>query len=189
MKTLSILGAVLATFLPAFQGSAGDSPPPFPEASKPGLYVNSKIGFALPYPEDFTPVQPQGSEIFRAEPQNRYPSLRVWFIPNLKMPLKNLSRMWKTNLKDYSKDAIKVVFDQDAEAASGVLAREIELEWVTNEKTPRPGMKVNSYYYAVKRSNGWIVAGVTSTSGAVKKEIKEKIYMMQLKPEAQAKAS
>lgn len=189
MKTVSILGAVLAVFLLAFHGSASDSPPPFPEASKPGLYVNNMIGFALPYPADFAPVQPQGREMFRAEPKNRYPSLRVWFMPNLKMPLKNLSRMWKTNLKDYTKDAIKVVYDQDAKAASGVPSREIELEWVTNEKTSRPGMKINSYYYAVKRSNGWIVVGVFSTNGAVKEEIKEKIYTMQLKPEAESKAS
>ena len=96
MKTVSILGAVLAVFLLAFHSSASDSPPPFPEASKPGLYVNKKIGFALPYPGDFAPVQPQGREIFRAEPKNRYPSLRVWFMPNLKMPLKNCNMIYIT---------------------------------------------------------------------------------------------
>lgn len=184
MKTVSVLMAIVAVFLLVFNSFASDSHLPFPEVSKPGLYVNNTIGFALSYPESFSPAQPHRREIFRFEPKERYPSLRGWFMPNLKMPLKNLLKMWKTNLKDYSKDTIKVLYDQDIKTASGVVAREIELEWVTNEMAPSPNLKINSYYYAVKRSNGWIVVGVISTNGAVNKEIKEKIYSIQLSPEA-----
>lgn len=153
----------------------------FPKASKPGLYVDNKIGFALPYPVEWASVKPSGREIFRAQPEARYPSVRAWFFPNFTMPLKNLSMVWTTNLKDYSKGEIKTIYDNETESSSGVVAHETELEWMTNEKTRRPDMKINSYYLALKNSKGWLIIGVYSVNGPVQQDIKEKVRAIQLK--------
>jgi hypothetical protein len=161
----------------------GDSITPFPKESKPGLHVDNKIGFAVPYPEGWAPAKTRSREIFRAEPNTRYPSLRVWFFPNLTIPLKGLSRMWTTVLKNYSKDKIKILYDQGIKSKSGLDAQETELEWITNEKTPRPNMKINSYYFGIKNGKGWIIVGVYSVNGKVKDEIKKNAYSIQLKAE------
>jgi hypothetical protein len=167
----------------AQNAAKSDSATSFPKESKPGLYVDNRIGFAVLYPEEWTPANTQGREIFRAEPEMKYPSFRVWFLPNLQMPLKSLSKMWTSMRKDYSKDEIKVVYDLETKSESGVGAQEIELEWITNENTPRPNLKVNTYCFGIKNSNGWIVVGVTSVNGLVQEDIKKKIHFIELKPE------
>lgn len=158
----------------------------FPEASKPGLHVDNKVGFALPYPDEWASVKPIRSEIFRAQPEARYPSVRVWFFPTLAMPLKNLSKMWSTNLKGYSKGEFKTLYDQETKSSSGVVAHETELEWMTNEESSSPNMKINSYFFALKRSTGMLVISVFNNNGPVQEDIKMKVHAIQLKTQEAA---
>lgn len=201
MKKKSILRMVLSVLVLATIGLAGGSggitilfaaqntgklnmagsDSSFPETSKPGLHVDNKVGFALPYPDEWTPVKTIRREIFRAQPEARFPSVRAWFFPNFTMPLKNLSKVWATNLKNYSKGDIKTVYDQEAKSSSGVVAHETELEWMTNENAARPDMKMNSYFFAVKQSKGWLVIGVFSVNGPVQQDVKTKVRAIQLK--------
>lgn len=203
MKTMVMLGIVISFLVPAENGLGGESggsasviisqssgdrniaknesATPFPEKSKPGLFVDSKVGFAILYPVEWASVKPRGREVFRAQPETNYPSLRAWFFPNFTMPLKNLSRVWTTNLKNFSKGEIKTLYDRETKSSSGVVAHEVELEWITNEKTPRPDQKVNSYYFAVKNSKGWVIIGVYSVNGLVQEDIKRKVHAIQIK--------
>lgn len=174
---------IMAQNTPVQTISKNDAVTDFPKESKAGLYVDSLAGFAVPYPETWSPAEKKGRERFRAEPKTRYPSFRVWFFPNLQLPLEGLSKMWTSILKNYSKGDIKVVYDHETRTAAGVEAREVELEWTTNEKTPRPNMKLNTYYFGIKKPNGWIVVGVYSVDGKVKEDVKKKIHAITLKPE------
>mgnify|MGYP001818418862 CR=1 FL=1 len=42
-------------------------------------------------------------------------------------------------------------------------------------------MKVNSYYFALKKGNGWLIIGVFSVTGPVQEDIKKKVRAIQLK--------
>ncbi len=155
----------------------------FPEKSAPGLYVHSQAEFAVIYPQNWAEQEPDQRAVFKAASKQRYPYVRVWFLPNLNSPIQNLSRMWVPRYRRAAKE-IKMLYDRDTKTDAGIEARELEMEFYPKAGSSRTA-KANIYFFGVKNNKGWIVVVVYGITGNLDDDLKQIAKSVQLKSRQQ----
>ena len=147
-----------------------------PMISAPGIYVNHWPAFMLKYPAHWQVKKPEPGSLFRAEPSEGIPSLRISVIPGMDMPLENMSAYFLPTFKKKGQN-IKVLYDKAAMLEDSTPIREMEIEW-----EPYGGPKLNTLFLTVENAGVWIVISLSNTKGTAGEDLRKIPYSLKIRP-------
>lgn len=148
------------------------------------LYENGWPEFSFSYPSGWVPLPfpADGMHVFGAGDPIGIPSVRISIATNQRAPLKYFSRILVPILGNIGRD-IEIIEDKAVTFKNDMPAREIQLDWVTND-----GVALTTLFLCVKKADVQMTLAISSNKGSMSEDLKAIAYSLEVNPDKEVLA-